>query len=376
MNKTSPLSTVELRWQNRNRVYRYLTQSAPVTKQDLAQALSMSLPTLSQNLKELTALGLVQRAETADATVGRKPQLISAVPDARFALGAELSRGHVRLAAVDLLENELAFQCLDMPFGNDDRYAAALADAVERFLDENHLDRQRLLGVCLALPGLVGTDRNTLSYAPTLGVRQAVPCVVAAHIPYTVCLENDANCGGFAAWCDRAHGESAAYLSVGRGVGGAVFIDDKLYAGTAHRAAEFGHMCLHPEGRRCGCGRQGCVEAYCSTARLSDELSLSLEAFFTLLNRGDAACEALWADYLDDLALVVNNIHVVLDCDVILGGLLSPFLTPYEARLKARLSALDPFAGEGGYLRLSRRRDHSICVGAALRFTTKFISEV
>ena len=80
-----PLSTVEVRKQNRNRVYRHLiTLWEPVTKQELAFRLSMSLPTLSQNLNELAEMGLIDRSATTDSTGGRRPRLIAPLPNARF----------------------------------------------------------------------------------------------------------------------------------------------------------------------------------------------------------------------------------------------------------------------------------------------------
>ena len=86
MSAHRPLSTVELRKQNRNRVYRYLIgQWKPVTKQELAFQLSMSLPTLTQNLNELTEMGLIDRSITTDSTGGRRPRLIVPLPNARFA---------------------------------------------------------------------------------------------------------------------------------------------------------------------------------------------------------------------------------------------------------------------------------------------------
>ena len=57
MVKSRTMSTIELRRQNRNRVFRSLINSGePLTKQDLATELFMSLPTLTQNLKELSAM--------------------------------------------------------------------------------------------------------------------------------------------------------------------------------------------------------------------------------------------------------------------------------------------------------------------------------
>ena len=56
----STYNTADLRRQNRSRVFRYIFDSeTPVTKQEIAQSLSLSLPTVGQNLKELQECGLL-----------------------------------------------------------------------------------------------------------------------------------------------------------------------------------------------------------------------------------------------------------------------------------------------------------------------------
>lgn len=370
-----PLSTVEVRKQNRNRVYRRLTESwEPVTKQELAFRLSMSLPTLSQNLNELAELGLIDRSSTTDSTGGRRPRLITPLPDARFALGAELTSSDLRLVAVNLRQEPLAYQKILLSFDNTPAYGARLAELIERFLDGNRLDRSSLLGVSLALPGIMGPGQNTIEYAPTIGIHTSTPCRFIQDIPYPILLDNDANCGGFGEWWNRTEElQSMAYLSLSQGVGGAILVGGKLYDGVSHRAAEFGHLCLHPGGRRCQCGRQGCLEAYCSAARLSTDLGISLDVFFHRLSQGDAACQSVWQTYLSDLAIAVTTIHTILDCPVLIGGSVSQYLPPFQAQLAALIRELDPLLPQADFFSVCPNSSHSVCIGAATRLVDQFI---
>lgn len=376
MASTLLLSTAELRKQNRNQVFKHLVMESPTTKQDLAFALAMSLPTLTQHLKELTALGLVDASETTDSTGGRPARLVTVVPDARFALGAELSRGHVYLTAIDLQQNQLAFKAINKPFRNDEAYGEELSGLIETFLDEYGLDRSRLLGVGLTLPGIISVDQAMIEYAPTIGVKEAAPCRVTKSIPYPVHLDNDATCGGFAEWWNRTDNASTAYLSISRGIGGAILIGGSIYSGINHQSAEFGHMCVHPGGRECSCGRRGCLEAYCSTARISDDLEIALEDFFAAIKEPNSVYQEIWDSYLDNIAIAINNIHIILDCDIIIGGSVSPYLVDYQDALNERLSGLDPFIASHNYIHFCRFHGKSVCIGAAMYYTTKFISEV
>lgn len=373
-----PLSTVEVRKENRNRVYRRLTASwDPVTKQELAFLLSMSLPTLSQNLNELAEMGLIDRSSTTDSTGGRRPKLITPLPNARFALGAELTGGDLRLVAVNLRQEPLAYQKIYLPFANTPEYGAHLAELIESFLDKNRLDRGKLLGVSLALPGIIGPGQDAIEYAPTIGIHAPTPCRFTQAIPYPILLDNDANCGGFGEWWNHTEEpQNMAYLSLSQGVGGAILVGGKLYDGVSHRAAEFGHLCLYPAGRRCQCGRRGCLEAYCSAARLSTDLNISLETFFHRLSQGDPACQNVWQAYLDDLALAVTTIHTILDCPVLIGGSVSQYLPPFRVQLAQRIRDLDPLSPRADFFSVCPNSSHSVCIGAATRLLDRFIREI
>lgn len=66
-----------------------------------------------------------------------------------------------------------------------------------------------------------------------------------------------------------ASGQSDAklYVMLNTGVGGAYIDKEKLQTGVHNRYGEFGHMTIHPHGRKCFCGKEGCFEAYVSARR-------------------------------------------------------------------------------------------------------------
>lgn len=108
---------------------------------------------------------------------------------------------------------------------------------------------------------------------------------------------------------------------------------------------------------------RGCLEAYCSTARISTDLGITREEFFAGLEAGNETYAALWKEYLDYLAIGIHNIRMVLDCNIVLGGVLAQFMEPYLGELRARLCAINPFKSTGNYLKLSHYRSWSTCVG-------------
>ncbi|OPZ22943.1 MAG: Glucokinase [candidate division BRC1 bacterium ADurb.BinA364] len=65
--------------------------------------------------------------------------------------------------------------------------------------------------------------------------------------------------------------ETMVFLALGTGVGGGVVIDGALRLGPLGAAGELGHMIVEPDGVRCGCGSQGCLECYSSGPALAGE---------------------------------------------------------------------------------------------------------
>ncbi|MEG0769065.1 MAG: ROK family transcriptional regulator [Ruthenibacterium sp.] len=370
-------TTMALRQNNRNRIFRAIYQAeTALAKQELAAMLHMSLPTITQNLTELMTLGVIAYDGTLDSTGGRKAKAIVLAENARTAIGISLSRNHARFIATNLRAKELAYKTIAFSFSNTPDFSRELAVALETFLDENALPREMLLGVGITIPGIVNATTNLVEFAPTLQTSGIPLATFQQAIPYPVYVENDANAGGFAEWWGGCNSSSMAYLSVEKGVGGCVLMNGQTYQGNHNRSGEFGHICIEPHGKACSCGQRGCLEAYCSTDRLSYDLGISLETFFTQLSAENSDFYAIWDTYLDHLALGVNTIRMVLDSSVVLGGVLAQYIEPYLGVLQKKALALNSFCDAAPYVQLCRYRSKSTCMGAALHFIAQYVESL
>lgn len=362
----------------RSRIYRVLYNSrGQCTKQSLAKSCSISMPTVYQNLRDLMSEGLVRYSGRDLPTGGRKALGLDIVPEARISIGVAVDEHKLRLIAVDLRLRELAYRELqfDLVSSLSER-GVSLAETLETFLDANQLDRGRLLGVGVTIPGLISPDHARILCAPTLGLRNAPLEALTRGIPYPLLVENDGSASGHAECFVRGAAKNMAYLSLEEGVGGAVLMSGKPYEGDQMQSGEFGHICVEPGGLPCSCGRNGCLEAYCSARRIEETFGVSLDEFFDGVAAHEPAYESLLYDILRHLALAVNNIHMSLDCDIVLGGFLSEYLQPYLPMLRRYVQALDAFSEKGDYLQLSRLRRHITPLGAALYFIHDFIASV
>lgn len=372
------VNVTERRKQTRSSIYHYLYETQSFcSRQSLSLALGLSLPTIYQNLTELMESGLVCYSGETQSTGGRKASGLTIVPDARVAVGVSITENRLRFSAADLRLKELAYRKVPhMPFTQVSDFGVFLARELESFLDENQIDRAKLLGVGIAVPGAIASNGQRILLAPTLGLRDSDLTELTRYIPYPYFVENDATSSGYAEWFMRGGQSSTAYLSLENGVGGAVMLNGSAYAGDNRRSGEFGHMCVEPGGLACSCGKQGCLEAYCSARRISDDLGISLKDFFAGLERHEWSYELLWNDLLRHLAVGIGNIRMALDCDVVLGGFLTQYLSPYLSLLRHYVMSNNPFEQDAEYVQLGVLSKHTVPLGAALHFVQDFLDNV
>ena len=122
------LTSAALKQTNRRRIYQYIYQSPqPVTKQEIAGALGLSLPTVSGNLNEFLEEELLSYSGTQASTGGRKPRTISLVANARFSVGISIMDDAVRLVAINIRAKELGYQKVYKKFCHSPRYYQEVA---------------------------------------------------------------------------------------------------------------------------------------------------------------------------------------------------------------------------------------------------------
>lgn len=159
-----------------------------------------------------------------------------------------------------------------------------------------------------------------------------------------VYLANDANAAAYAeALSGVGVGKSTLVaITLGTGVGGGIVINGKIFDGFNGFAAEMGHMVINSEGRECGCGKRGCLEAYCSATALAKEArrvmglypdslmwklcdndlsKVTAKTPFDAKEEGDFAAVSVVSDFIENLATGVSNIINMFQPSVLcIGG--------------------------------------------------------
>ena len=300
------------------------------------------------------------------STGGRKAKILTLREGTYFTVGVELSKRHIHMVILDLSGKILANSRVRCLFENTPGYFVRFHEIVMNFFRENGIAEEgdaRLLGVGISLPGTIDPVSGLLRQSLTLGVQEMNLQRLSQRLHYPVCFGHNAKNAALAECSGGA--ENMAYISLSDTVGGGAFLNGKCYTGDRFKAVLFGHMIIVPHGKKCYCGKRGCLNAYCSARSLCEESGMTLERFFSELEKGNEACEKLWGRYLDWLSLAVSNVRTILDCGIIIGGDIGPYLKKYLDQLETRVLKNIIFEHDMSFVKIGKYNREVFAIGAA-----------
>ncbi len=197
---------------------------------------------------------------------------------------------------------------------------------------ENNTSPEEIVSCGVGIPGTVDTNGKSILKAPNLPVLHtdiAEKLEALLGVPVTLAQDSRA-----AAWgeflCGGGVGaRTVVCVTLGTGIGCGIVKNGKIYDGALGCAGEIGHIPVKPNGRKCGCGKCGCVEKYSAgggldiTAReLLGEGATARDLFDAVRNGNEDAGRAVSEAVLllgNALVAVVNLLSP--DCLLISGGL-------------------------------------------------------
>ena len=191
----------------------------------------------------------------------------------------------------------------DVEVGGPKFVAARIAEAVRQVLvkaPEKHRDTSEIW-IGLGAPGLIIAETGVVHFSPNFPGWSDIPLVdyVNAELAkldisndvvkrsspiknYKLILKGMDNDVNVMTLGEFRHGAGVGYknivaLTLGTGVGGGVVIDGQLYHGSQNTAGELGHTIVDPNGRYCGCGNQGCLEAYAGAKNIVERTEAKIK---------------------------------------------------------------------------------------------------
>ncbi|MDE7313099.1 MAG: ROK family protein [Eubacterium sp.] len=367
------ITNIEVKKKNRNDVFRYICKHSMASNPDISYALKLSLPTVTQITRELIGEGLVEEKGALESTGGRRAKALAVSDTAGKAAGLDITKNHISLMLTGVTGEILKYERIFLPYAAEGRYYEEVSQKLEYFLEEGGCGKKDMLGIGISFPGIIDLDRELIADSHVLGVSNLPFSSVSCFFDYPCHFLNDANAGAYAEGIQSECMERFFYLSLSGTVGGAVYSSGRLEQGSHFRCGEAGHMTIVPDGEACYCGKNGCLDAYCSAKRLTDG---KLEDFFERLGQGEREAASRWEQYTSYLAVAVNNIHMILDCDVVLGGYVGSCMGEYIRDVRSKVSQRNTFAKDSSFVRPCSHKMGAAALGASRKVIELFLEQV
>lgn len=332
------LNSTWVRKVNAQQILQALRDHGHVSQRRIGEVTGLDKATVSTVVAQLASFGLITRSPAPSSGRQGRPEVALSIPQsAGVVVGVLLEPGRIDLIASDMAgqvrqrDSIAGASDVDLALGR-------LADGIDTI--SRRFSPAPLLAVGVGVPALIDS-KGWLLQAPNLGWRDLpIAGLLAERLPMPVLVENDTKA---AAVAERRFGSCRAiddfiYVTAHSGVGGALYFGGSLYRGASGLAGEIGHIEVVPDGRPCGCGARGCLEAYLSEPALQRQLvgrrldDGGMEGFARLASAGEPDICALLADAGHHLAKALAGLVNALNPErVVLGGdlaLIAPYILP------------------------------------------------
>ncbi len=153
---------------------------------------------------------------------------------------------------------------------------ARMTDTIHKIIDKANIDKKNITSIGIGAAGQVNRKEGILISAPNLDcVNLEFKKAFEKEFKLPLVLGNDVEVATIG---EMHFGAGRGYTNfvcvfVGTGVGSGIVHNGEIYNGATGTAGEIGHIIVQPNGRLCGCGNNGCLEAYASRTAISKRLA-------------------------------------------------------------------------------------------------------
>lgn len=312
---------------NTNAILNVIRINEPVSRAEIAKVLSLNPATVSSNVLDLLELGLIRELGSGDSSGGRKPIMLELDYDNVYVMGVHTELTHVNIGVVDLKGQIIDKRIYPYDVVADDKGKAVLNSVIagiDDMLKTTKVDKEKIIGIGVGLHGLVDSTAGESVFAPAFHWHHlAIGDMLSEKYGIPIIVDNDVRVMALGEkWFGRAQRcENFILINVGEGIGGALFINGKLYSGKAFGAGEVGHIKVTHKQLHCECGNMGCLtmiaseEAIINSVKESEciEGEVTLDKIIDCANKGDTEALSILknaGDYIGTgVGILINIIN-------------------------------------------------------------------
>lgn len=327
-------------------VLRLINQSGALSRTELVSQLGVSKASMSALAADLIERGMLTEGEVVYGA-GRPSVRLELAAASAFFIGVSLASEPFIVRLTDL--HGKVVSAVEMTCGSEpEDIAVAVAQAVQQALEGTTVERARLAGVGVAIPGLVNAATGTCVRSTLLNWRDvAIGPMIADATGLPTFIENDANALalGEHLFGSLRGSDTCAVISIGDGIGCGLIVSGELHRGARGGAGEIAHATIELNGLPCKCGKRGCLDTLASAksiAKFASDANLpgDLAALSDLADDGNQDAISVLHRAGSALGLAVSQLIQTMDpARIVIALSEGPLDGPYARVIRQTIEA-------------------------------------
>ena len=267
---------------NRSAALRLLHEHGGMSRKRLAESTKLTPAAITKIVGEMIAEGLLcEGGHVSSGGAGRREVTVELNSHARCAFGVLINLCQAIISAVWLDGAVIFSEEIKLEEKSDtEETVRRLAERIVALADENKLERERIIGLGIAIRGITSQDGRIMCNSfGALDAKNYPICARFEELTGLPCVMSNNVRALFAAQMFKAKDDdltSQFFLRCEYGIGASLSINGKIWSGSSGQCAEIGHIpVIKRGGKPCSCGKSGCLETIASpTAILSGAVAI------------------------------------------------------------------------------------------------------
>ncbi len=254
---------------NKISVLSLIRESVEISRADIVKKTNLSAPTVTRIVDSLISDQLVTMIGEGDSTGGRPPKLIRFTGSHNYVIGVDLGSTSIR-AGISNLDGNFITE-IETPTdlgGGFEKVVRQIGNLIPKLITRSKVDERRILGLGLAVAGLINKENGDIEYSPVFNWRNVnLETELRKHIDLPIFYDNVSR---VTALGELLYGVGKKYknfvsVNCGYGIGAGIIINGNRFYGSKGFTGELGHIVLDRNSRYVGKdGIKGCLEALSS----------------------------------------------------------------------------------------------------------------
>lgn len=259
---------------NVSAVLKVIRDNGSLSRAEIAKLTGLTPASVTNITKILIEDKILVEGKIGESSGGRPPIILELNPNARYVIGVCIGVGIVEVVITNLSAMVIIKKSIKIEEErfNHDLVFNKLVNLINEVIKDSEIDKEKILGVGVALHGIVNARTGISIYAPYYGWESVdIKSELEEALGLTVYVDNDVRAMALGESWFGVTSDIANFiiLNISNGIGAGIIINNKPYYGVDFSAGEIGHIVVEPDGDKCNCGNYGCLETVASNNNIT-----------------------------------------------------------------------------------------------------------